>query len=1183
MASPTDIRLNGSVLDGSSVNATVGEASQSGLLIGLLGASDTDAGETFVFTLTNDAGGTVFLDGNQLRLAEGALLDVSQPNLTVTVRAEDSTGNQITRTLVLAISNDASYSVIRGGSSADALSSPSSGREYFLGGAGDDTITANSQDVVVLSGLRSDYQITVQEIGGDPYGGDGYGGGPLQHEITLTDLRAGGPDGTDLVLDAGIFRFADGDYSLGQLSSTTGTGLALDGRVLEMSKYLVENAATGSEVGQLSIRGLNEAPVITTLEVLAFAAGQIFPDTLTGADNPFAIDANGVMTVTGLVDHEAYESFALRIFYQDAAGNNYFDIVNITTLDADDAPTVSAAPGLEGTFNVGNYVDTSQDVLLGNLSTADQDGTTGTVSFVLGGADAGKFVVRDGQLFLRAGVNVDTGAPFDFDLTVRAQDSSLPPGSGTAVDLDIRVTTPELLDSLRWDYTAPASIRVYLAPGGLEANEIATLDPDVAAQGTYDTLGWTAAQAARIEAAFAAFSDVLNVTFSFVTNLADADFAMLLSQDSAPGSSAYWAVGGGTLALDGVQANLDGWGRFGLSQMGSAEFAPGSREYYAMLHEIAHGLGMAHPHDIGGGSVVMEGVEDEYDSYGVFDLNQAPFTIMSYNEQWETGPLPIDAGDDRGRLGSLGALDIAVLQSVYGANTAFRAGDDIYDLPLNAETGSRYLTIWDTGGQDTLRYTGSANAAINLLAATLVYSASGGGVVSYVEGIAGGFTIAGGVVIENASGGSGADRITGNGAANRLTGGGGSDTLNGGSGHDTLTGGAGIDTLIGGSGNDIFVIDGANDSANGGTGGDTAQSATLSLNLAASGFTSVEHATLTGSAALNLTGSTGANRLTGNGAANLLNGADGNDTLDGGAGHDTLNGGVGADSLIGGSGDDTFVIDNANDRADGGTGSDTARSATVSVNLAASGFVSVEHASLTGSAALDLTGSGSANRLTGNSAANLLTGGEGADTLDGGAGSDTLRGGAGNDLLLLDRTGESVNGGAGTDTAQSATVALNLSASGFTSVENATLTGSTALNLTGNSDANRLTGNAGANRITGGLGEDTLTGGGGVDRFVFNTAAGVGNIDRLADFNPVEDLILLENSVFSGLAAGVLAGANFVANLTGNATTAQHRIIYETDTGRLFFDENGVGGVARVQFAVTAANLALTASDFQII
>ena len=60
--------------------------------------------------------------------------------------------------------------------------------------------------------------------------------------------------------------------------------------------------------------------------------------------------------------------------------------------------------------------------------------------------------------------------------------------------------------------------------------------------------------------------------------------------------------------------------------------------------------------------------------------------------------------------------------------------------------------------------------------------------MSAVNGIIGGFTIANGVVIENAIGGNVGDFLTGNAANNILTGGAGADDLDGGVGADTLSG-----------------------------------------------------------------------------------------------------------------------------------------------------------------------------------------------------------------------------------------------------------------------------------------------------------------------------------------------------------------------------------------------------------
>ncbi|MER9226976.1 hypothetical protein NKI39_15275, partial [Mesorhizobium sp. M0664] len=59
----------------------------------------------------------------------------------------------------------------------------------------------------------------------------------------------------------------------------------------------------------------------------------------------------------------------------------------------------------------------------------------------------------------------------------------------------------------------------------------------------------------------------------------------------------------------------------------------------------------------------------------------------------------------------------------------------------------------------------------------------------------------------------------------------------------------------------------------------------------------------------------------------------------------------------------------------------------------------------------------------------------------------------------------------------------------------------TAMNLSGNEFSQTIQGNAGANIINGGGGADILTGNGGNDAFVFNSALGAGNIDKVTDFN----------------------------------------------------------------------------------
>lgn len=135
-----------------------------------------------------------------------------------------------------------------------------------------------------------------------------------------------------------------------------------------------------------------------------------------------------------------------------------------------------------------------------------------------------------------------------------------------------------------------------------------------------------------------------------------------------------------------------------------------------------------------------------------------------------------------------------------------------------------------------------------------------------------------------------------------------------------------------------------------------------------------------------LTGTAGNDTLDGRGGNDVLLGGAGNDYLIGGAGDDLLDGGTGYDQMDGGAGNDTYVVDHVNDfvveRFDGGT--DTVLSS-ISYTLMND---QIENLTLTGSAAIDGTGTWLANRITGNDGDNRIDGGLGADILSGGLGAD---------------------------------------------------------------------------------------------------------------------------------------------------------------------------------------------------
>ena len=441
------------------------------------------------------------------------------------------------------------------------------------------------------------------------------------------------------------------------------------------------------------------------------------------------------------------------------------------------------------------------------------------------------------------------------------------------------------------------------------------LPPVLVSVGTQD---W---EKATVFTALAQFSKVADIVYVEVDNREDADFLF----------TTYAGTPGPGVSLLGSMSPPDYYDE-GLAQFNSGDYRwteqnlqQGGFSYVTLIHEFGHGHGLAHPHDNGGYSGEMRGVEgtintpagETPDPTGVWpnytlgdhDLNQQVFTMMSYQDGWPKSPYgnaPTDAG--YGYLGGLSAFDVAAIQDKYGVNEAWATGDTTYRLKDVNAAGTFYTCIWDTAGIDEIVYTGSRDTNIDLRAATLKYEPGGGGWVSYAYGIYGGFTIANAVTIENASSGSGDDTLTGNGAHNSLFASAGDDVLTGAAGNDTLNGGSGVDRMTGGTGHDIYYVSATGDQVieAGNQGTDTVRSQ-ISYNLGAN----LEHLTLIGPGHTTGRGNNLANEVTGNAGDNLLNGLAGNDVVDGGAGNDLIYGAEGRDTLTGGAGADRFAFHTA--------------------------------------------------------------------------------------------------------------------------------------------------------------------------------------------------------------------------------------------------------------------------------
>jgi Ca2+-binding RTX toxin-like protein len=328
----------------------------------------------------------------------------------------------------------------------------------------------------------------------------------------------------------------------------------------------------------------------------------------------------------------------------------------------------------------------------------------------------------------------------------------------------------------------------------------------------------TDGRAAAFAAALQQWSNVANVSFVEAPT----------GYDGTGSTGSYdWVeklgtLDAGTLGEHYLPAPGTGGGTFNIDSgfFTGASLSPGGLGFSTFMHETGHGLGLTHPHPDGTGGIwdaAFPGVSGEWD-LGTDNLNQGVYTVMTYNDGYEEVGLPVDGtyGNETG----LGAFDIAAIQYLYGANTSYHAGNDTYTLPTANAPGTGWSAIWDAGGTDTLSASGSSlNAYIDLRPATLQLEPGGGGFVSRNEGVLGGFTIANGVTVENATGGSGDDILTGNSANNVLNGGSGFDVANysylaNGFSADLATGTVsadGTDTLVsiegikGGSGNDTLT------------------------------------------------------------------------------------------------------------------------------------------------------------------------------------------------------------------------------------------------------------------------------------------------------------------------------------------------------------------------------------------
>ncbi|MBM7069773.1 M10 family metallopeptidase C-terminal domain-containing protein [Actibacterium sp. 188UL27-1] len=521
-----------------------------------------------------------------------------------------------------------------------------------------------------------------------------------------------------------------------------------------------------------------------------------------------------------------------------------------------------------------------------------------------------------------------------------------------------------------------------------------------------------------------------------------------------------------------------------------------------------------------------------------------------------------------------------------GDNFNGRDGDDILDGGNDGDilygeggndtiiggAGQDYMDGGD--GIDTVVYAGSsAGVTVDLANGT----AKGGDADGPVQIVGRGTTFRNDIIvdIENAVGSFYDDHLIGTAGVNELSGGMGDDTMTGGEGADILNGGAGSDTA---------------DYA------DATSGVTLNLKRGSSEndtYRSIE----------NLAGSGFNDRIKGDNTANVLIGQGGSDILRGARGDDTLFGdfadqddapptpGMGTGYATLGPDATNNSIETAFDMSDNFSleeDPDIFDSTTVlhtTVNATGNGQGGYYSIDLVAGSIITIDVDGIADPNVHDSWIRLLdSDGEiVAENDDGGGDPGSTSRRDSSTVFVVEETDtyyilqgrwspDAPDGGWAEEVPEGSTYEINVS-----------VDFPPAPVEPGEAGADILRGGKGNDMLDGGLKADTMTGGAGEDTFRFSTELGEDNVDRITDFNVMDDIILLDSFIFTEVGGeGALDFGAFHKSARGVIRDADHRIIYDIDDGTLSYDADGTGDVEAVRFAQLGCNLDLSAEDFFI-
>jgi Ca2+-binding RTX toxin-like protein len=923
----------------------------------------------------------------------------------------------------------------------------SAGSDELRGGAGDDRIWGSSgADVAVYSGRMSDYKIVAN--------GDG--------SFTVTDLRGGINDGTDIVRDIEQFRFSDGTATL--------------------STFVTASVAAGLSVVQ---GGSGNDNVLGTSgnDVLIGKAGDDHiwggvggTDTvvMSGRLADYAIKANGNGSFT-VTDRRGGVNDGIDIV-RDVEMFRFADVT--VSLDAFRAAyDATATNTIAGTSGNDVLLGTSgNDVLLARGGNDRMwGGKSGNDTAVFTGKHSDYVVTDNGNgsytlVDMRAGSPDGTDIVRDIDV-FRFADRTMSLGelqtgaqrlvttiSGTASDdlqsgantsgLQGANTNDMMIGSLGNDTLRGGAGNDLLIADGAGASNITASSTTSTNLGNVEIAVSTTGVVTFVGET-AGYRNALGC-YKVDANGNIYDVKILFANASLVGSGGNLVAGQSSVSLDlqagdklGFFVVSNGFNQTGMAPLlsdttGSFKFVGpdgvqgnvGTTTDLKLVHVAANGTETVIRSQYG--TSIFHSTLGTNGGLNVDDITHVTGVTRYADGSISLGFEDLLGGGDRDYDDSVFSLQVGTANTVLMTSgtttttTVARSGGDYLVGGIGADTliggagndvlagGAGADQLIGGDGKDSADYSqASAGVEVDLTTGGLGGEATGDTYVS----------------VEMVIGSAHADVIRGTVGADVLSGLAGDDRLEGRAGSDVLRGGAGADTLLGG---DDFDTATYYDAGSGvtvdlglrvGTRGDASGDVLVSIERV-QGSNTGDDVLIGSSGNDELQGYGGNDWLTGGAGKDVLGGGDGNDTLDGGEGNDVLSGGAGADLVLGGAGQDLFIaaapaLNGSADTIDGGDGIDLVDYSSavtgVLVDLAGGGSSSAGSDTILNVEVV--IGSAHADTFWGDAGANEVRGGAGNDSIRGGAGDDLLLGQDGNDVIFGDGGSDTISGGSGFDRA----------------------------------------------------------------------------------------------------------------------------------------------------------------------